>query len=58
MVLGVAAAVGALVCIGLTFELPLVVTGLVVMGIVSPDALRTRYEWCSAMRSDDGRFNQ
>ena len=26
---------------GLTFELPLVVTGLVVMGIVTPDALRT-----------------
>jgi sec-independent protein translocase protein TatC len=26
---------------GLTFELPLVLTGLVVMGIVSPDALRT-----------------
>src|SRR4029077_5762195 len=30
-----------LLAFGLTFELPLVVTGLVVMGIVSPDALRT-----------------
>src|SRR5438105_5336950 len=31
-----------LLAFGLTFELPLVLTGLVVMGIVSPDALRTR----------------
>jgi sec-independent protein translocase protein TatC len=30
-----------LLAFGLTFELPLVVTGLVVMGIVAPDALRT-----------------
>ena len=30
-----------LLAFGITFELPLVVTGLVVMGIVSPDALRT-----------------
>jgi sec-independent protein translocase protein TatC len=30
-----------LLAFGLTFELPLVVTGLVVMGIVTPDALRT-----------------
>jgi sec-independent protein translocase protein TatC len=30
-----------LLAFGLTFELPLVVTGLVVLGIVSPDALRT-----------------
>ena len=30
-----------LLAFGLTFELPLVLTGLVVMGIVSPDALRT-----------------
>ena len=30
-----------LLAFGLTFELPLVVTGLVVVGIVSPDALRT-----------------
>jgi sec-independent protein translocase protein TatC len=31
-----------LLAFGLTFELPLVLTGLVVMGIVSPDTLRTR----------------
>ena len=31
-----------LLAFGLTFELPLVLTGLVVMGIVSPDSLRTR----------------
>src|SRR5207245_11008318 len=31
-----------LLAFGLTFELPLLLTGLVVMGIVSPDALRTR----------------
>ena len=30
-----------LLAFGLTFELPLVLTGLVVMGVVSPDALRT-----------------
>src|SRR5262249_36860648 len=30
-----------LLAFGITFELPLVVTGLVVMGIVAPDALRT-----------------
>jgi sec-independent protein translocase protein TatC len=30
-----------LLAFGLTFELPLVLTGLAVMGIVSPDALRT-----------------
>jgi len=30
-----------LLAFGLTFELPLVLTGLVVMGAVSPDALRT-----------------
>ena len=30
-----------LLAFGLTFELPLVLTGLVVMGIVSPDTLRT-----------------
>jgi sec-independent protein translocase protein TatC len=30
-----------LLAFGLTFELPLVVTGLVVLGIISPDALRT-----------------
>jgi sec-independent protein translocase protein TatC len=30
-----------LLAFGLTFELPLVLTGLVVMGILSPDALRT-----------------
>src|SRR5438034_8542935 len=30
-----------LLAFGLTFELPLVLTGLVVMGIVSPDSLRT-----------------
>ncbi len=30
-----------LLAFGLTFELPLVVTGLVVVGVVSPDALRT-----------------
>jgi sec-independent protein translocase protein TatC len=30
-----------LLAFGLTFELPLVVTGLVVLGVVTPDALRT-----------------
>ena len=36
-----------LLAFGLTFELPLVLTGLVVMGILSPDALRTH--WASIL---------